>query len=475
MEKPPRDARYARLEERDVQHFRSIVADPQASVVTDPDALAPLNEDWLHKYRGYSKLGLQPRTVEEVARILKYCNERRLAVVPQGGNTGLVGGSVPVHDEIILSMSKMNKVLSFDPVSGVLTCEAGCVLQTLDEYLEQNGFTMPLDLGAKGSCHIGGNVATNAGGVRFLRYGSLHGNVLGLQVVLPDGTILDSLNGLRKDNTGYDLKQLFIGSEGSLGVITAVSLLTPARPKSVNVAVLSVPSFEAVQKAFVEVKQDLGEILSAFEFWDRQSMELEMQQLPHIRDPLSSPSPFYILVETHGSNEAHDTEKLNGFLERAMGEGLVTDGTVAQDTTQFRALWNIRESFAEAGSKAGFNYKYDLSIPINKMYDLATEVRERLGNKAQTIAYGHVGDSNLHLNMVTPKYDAEVHGLIEPFVYEWTSKQGGSISAEHGLGLMKRDCLHYSKPEQAIRYMRVIKETFDPQLILNPYKVIPLQ
>ncbi|PNJ10547.1 D2HGDH isoform 4 [Pongo abelii] len=232
---PVRRLPFSTVSKQDLAAFERIVP---GGVVTDPEALQAPNVDWLRTLRGCSKVLLRPRTSEEVSHILRHCHERNLAVNPQGGNTGMVGGSVPVFDEIILSTARMNRVLSFHSVSGILVCQAGCILEELSRYVEERDFIMPLDLGAKGSCHIGGNVATNAGGLRFLRYGSLHGTVLGLEVVLADGTVLDCLTSLRKDNTGYDLKQLFIGSEGTLGIITAVSILCPPKPRAVNVAFL---------------------------------------------------------------------------------------------------------------------------------------------------------------------------------------------------------------------------------------------
>src|SRR6201996_495710 len=239
----------------------STVAD---AATADAAELAGFNSDWMRKYTGKSSLVLRPRTPEQVSRILAHCNERKLAVVPQGGNTGLVGGSVPVFDEIVISAQRMNGIRSFDPVTGVLVAEAGLVLEVADAYLKERGYIFPLDLGAKGSCQIGGNVSTNAGGLRLLRYGSLHGTVLGVEAVLADGTLVDDLSKLRKNNTGYDLKQLFIGAEGTLGIITGISILCPQRSKAVNVAFLGLESYEKVQEAFKAAKGQLSEILSAF-------------------------------------------------------------------------------------------------------------------------------------------------------------------------------------------------------------------
>ncbi|XP_064577094.1 D-2-hydroxyglutarate dehydrogenase, mitochondrial isoform X4 [Zonotrichia leucophrys gambelii] len=441
----------------------------------------------------------------------------------------------------------MNQIISFDKVSGILVCQAGCVLESLSEYLEEQGFIMPLDLGAKGSCHIGGNVATNAGGLRLLRYGSLRGTVLGLQVVrrvpgssllvsssavllpapvtvqhtatflsrlplfslvgssekgqhvfmrvacycccsfqlpdfqclltevkkvLADGSALDCLTSLRKDNTGYDLKQLFIGSEGTLGVITAVSILCPQRPKAVNVAFLGCQSFAKVLETFTTCRAMLGEILSAYEFMDEKCMELVETHLK-----LSSPvadSPFYVLIETSGSNSTHDEEKLHNFLEQAMASGLVTDGTVATDEKKIKVLWSLRERITEALTHEGYVYKYDISLPVGKLYDLVTDMRARLGQSAKNVVgYGHLGDGNLHLNITAESYSHSLLEAIEPFVYEWTARCSGSISAEHGLGFKKRHFIHYSKPHEAVLLMQQFKAMLDPKGILNPYKTLP--
>ncbi|XP_045414721.1 D-2-hydroxyglutarate dehydrogenase, mitochondrial isoform X3 [Lemur catta] len=357
-------------------------------------------------------------------------------------------------------------------VRGTLVCQAGCVLEQLSRHVEERGFVMPLDLGAKGSCHIGGNVATNAGGLRFLRYGSLHGTVLGLEVVLADGTVLNCLTSLRKDNTGYDLKQLFIGSEGTLGVITAVSILCPPKPKAVSVAFLGCPSFAEVLRTFCTCKGMLGEILSAFEFMDAECMQLVGRHL-HLARPVQE-SPFYVLIETSGSHAGHDAEKLGSFLEHALGSGLVTDGTLATDQRRVKMLWALRERITEALSLDGYVYKYDLSLPVERLYDLVTSLRARLGPRAKhVVGYGHLGDGNLHLNVTAEAFSEPLLAALEPHVYEWTAAQRGSVSAEHGVGFKKRDALGYSKPPTALRLMCQLKALLDPKGILNPYKTLP--
>ncbi|XP_065529845.1 D-2-hydroxyglutarate dehydrogenase, mitochondrial isoform X2 [Lathamus discolor] len=390
---------FSRVSDGDVAFFEQIMP---GRVITNAEELKPFNVDWLKSVRGCSKLMLKPQTTAEVSQVLRYCYERNLAVNPQGGNTGLVGGSVPVFDEIILSTVLMNRITSFDKVSGILVCQAGCILEKLNEYLEEQGFIMPLDLGAKGSCHIGGNVATNAGGLRLLRYGSLRGTVLGLEVV----------------------------------------------------------------------RAMLGEILSAYEFMDEKCMELVERHLK-----LTSPvrdSPFYVLIETSGSNSTHDEEKLNNFLEQAMTSGLVTDGTVATDEKKIKTLWSLRERITEALTHDGCVYKYDISLPVGKLYDLVTDTRARLGPSAKSVVgYGHLGDGNLHLNVTAESYSHSLLDAIEPFVYEWTARYNGSISAEHGLGFKKKQFIQYSKPKEAIHLMQHFKAMLDPKGILNPYKMLP--
>ncbi|XP_053565857.1 D-2-hydroxyglutarate dehydrogenase, mitochondrial isoform X1 [Bombina bombina] len=369
-------------------------------------------------------------------------------------------------------MALMDQVTSFDKVSGVLVCQSGCILESLNQYLESRGYIMPLDLGAKGSCHIGGNLATNAGGLRLLRYGSLRGTVLGLEVVLPDGSIMDCLSSLRKDNTGYDLKQLFIGSEGTLGIITAVSIICPRKPSAVNVALLGCEDFTRVLQVFTLCRDHLGEILSAYEFMDSESMRVVQTHLK-LNNPLQD-NAFYVLIETSGSNASHDEDKLTAFLSNALDSGLVTEGTVATDQSKIKSLWALRERITEALSHDGYVYKYDLSMPVEKIYDLVEETRARLGTSAQrVVGYGHLGDGNVHLNVTAERHSDSLLAAIEPFVYEWTAQHRGSISAEHGLGFKKRDHIHYSKSKEAVQLMQRIKHMLDPKGIMNPYKTIP--
>ena len=436
------------------------------------DDIEPFNSDWMRKFRGHAQVVLKPSTTEEVSKILKYCNDNMLAVVPQGGNTGLVGGSVPVFDEIVINMQKMNNIRSFDDVSGILVADAGVVLEVADNYLAEREHIFPLDLGAKGSCMIGGNVSTNAGGLRLLRYGSLHGTVLGVEAVLPDGTVVDDLSTLRKNNTGYDLKQLFIGSEGTIGIITAISIQCPRRSPAVNVAYFGLESYEHAQKAFRAAKGHLGEILSAFEMMDGRSQKI-LKEVAGTKLPLEGDYPFYCLVETSGSNSDHDSEKLQNFLEHVMESEIVADGVLAESQTQVADLWACRERITECLGHWGGVYKYDLSLPIAQMYELVEVIRERMAEKGllgegdeypvvDVIGYGHMGDANLHLNIPVRRFDKNVEKALEPYLYEWTSKRNGSISAEHGLGVTKKPYIGYSRSETMIKLMKQIKNLYDP-------------
>lgn len=413
-----------------MKQFAAVLSTPKTSLlstipsednewnVVDKSELDVFNSDWMGKYIGGSACVVRPKSTEEVAKIMRICYDNNIAVVPQGGNTGLVGGGVPVHDEVVINLSALNKIREFDATAGTLVCDAGCILESLDEYVAKEGYMMPLDLGAKGSCHIGGNVATNAGGLRFLRYGSLHGSVLGLEVVLPNGEILPGLETLRKDNTGLDLKQLFIGSEGTLGIITGVSIATPRRPSATNVALFGVESFDAVQKAFQMVRKACGEILSAFEFVDQESYNIvQTCSTRNLRDPFEQRYPMYVLIETSGSNKDHDDEKLQALLEHLLESEVIVDGVVAQDETQIKAFWALREAVPEALAHHGRVYKYDISMPISKMYELVEDLRHRMvekglmpalntpGRVKSVCGYGHVGDGTSdYTNNRQPSY-----------------------------------------------------------------------
>ncbi|KAJ1989168.1 D-lactate ferricytochrome c oxidoreductase [Dimargaris cristalligena] len=496
-----RNPQFKSLDWTDVQAFRTILPSPggvltsirdptnpdattssssSASVSADQldsqEALQAYNTDWLKLYRGQAPVVLFPETTAHVAAILRYCQEHRLAVVPQGGNTCVTGASVPVFDELILNLAKLNRVRQFDPVGGVLVSDAGCILQNLEAYVEPRGFTMPLDLAAKGSCQIGGNVATNAGGVHFLKYGSLHGSVLGLEVVLPSGEVMDLLSTLRKDSTGYDLKQLFIGAEGTLGVITGVALQTaPFLPSKVAV-LLGLNSYKQALDTYALAQKHIYQNLSAFEFWDRECFNYLLESGANApSEPFASTYPYYILVESSSSDEDQNQESLSKFLDILLQNKLMGDGTISFDQSQFNRLWAYRESIPSAVLRHP-SLAYDLTLDYPHFYQVVEVLRDRLrqmglydgykgrGNVQAIAGLGHFGDAK--------DLNKEVFEAVEPFIYEWAAERGGSISAEHGLGILKAPYLHYTRSEVVIRTMRQIKTVFDPHGIMNPYKVL---
>lgn len=468
----------------DVKHFRSFLDDDEVLEAPkgDDEALVSFNQDWMNKYRGQSNLVLLPKSTEKVSKIMKYCNEQKLAVVPQGGNTDLVGASVPVFDEIILSLKQMNKIREFDPVSGAFKCDAGVVMKDAHQFLRDNDHIFPLDLPSRNACQVGGVVSTNAGGLNLLRYGSLHGNVLGLEVVLPNGEIISNIDALRKDNTGYDLKQLFIGAEGTIGVITGVSILAAAKPKAFNNVFIGLESFDVVQTLFVKAKKELSEILSAFEFMDKGSIKCTIEYLKDMPFLLKNEHNFYVLIETSGSNQDHDSEKLNTFIQSALDEKLISEAKVSANMDEYNTIWTWRKSVPPACNSYGGMYKYDMSLKLKDLYSVSEAVTKRLdaagliGDAPKpivaSVGYGHVGDGNIHLNIAVREFTKQIEDLLEPFVYEYIQSKKGSISAEHGVGFHKHGHLHYCRSEIEIRFMKEIKKHYDPNAILNPYKYV---
>lgn len=335
--------------QKDVQALRSRMDNRQSSVITDVELLKQHNIDWTQHYQGKSSVLCRPKNTNEVSSILSYCNEEKIGIVPQAGNTGVVGSAIPMEDEIILSLQDLDQIESFDDINGILTCESGCILQKLQETVSGWDHLVPIDLGSKGSCMIGGNISTNAGGSYYFRFGSIHANIIGLEVVLANGSILDLMNINRKDNTGYDLKHLFVGAEGTLGVITKIAMSCPRLPIAKNAAFLACDSFKAVERTLSLAKQELGETLGAFEFMDKEVLDIvaKEKQIPVNRSTGASQHDdgdddagnyhFCILVETLGANNTHDEEKMASFLEKAMESNDVIDGVLAQDLKQVRS------------------------------------------------------------------------------------------------------------------------------------------
>ncbi|CCC71326.1 hypothetical protein NCAS_0H00160 [Naumovozyma castellii] len=470
------------LDADDLKFFQTFLDNDELIHSSIAEETASFNQDWMKKYRGQSNLILLPKSTEKVSQILKYCNENKLAVVPQGGNTDLVGASVPVFDEIILSLRNMNKIRDFNHVSGTFKCDAGVVMRDAHKFLHDHDHIFPLDLPSRNNCQVGGVVSTNAGGLNLLRYGSLHGNVLGLEVVLPNGEVISNINALRKDNTGYDLKQLFIGAEGTIGVITGVSILAAAKPKALNAIFIGIDSFDTVQNLFLKAKNELSEILSAFEFMDRGSIECTIEYLKDMPFPLKNQHNFYVLIETSGSMKKHDDEKLEAFLSSALETKLISEGNLAKNEEEYNALWTWRKSVPPACNSYGGMYKYDMSLELKDLYSVSEAVTKRLNAAGligdapkpvvKSVGYGHVGDGNIHLNIAVREFTKEIENLLEPFVYEYIASKRGSISAEHGVGFHKKGHLHYSRSDIEIRFMKDIRKHYDPNGILNPYKYV---
>ena len=445
---------------------------------------------------------VRPASTAHVSRILEYCHHHNIGVVPQAGNTGLVGGSVGMDHEIIVSLERMHQIHGFvgppgSSNNGMLRAQAGCILQDLQDFAARQGYMVPVDLGAKGTCQIGGNVSTNAGGSYYYRYGSLHATVLGLEVVLPNGSILNlgyEPTCHLKDNTGYDLKHLFIGAEGTLGIITNVAILCPRLPPSKAAAFLACEDYASVCKTLDLAKSELGEILAAFEFMDEHVLNMVQQQQQQQSStsgvlPLDRIYPYSILVETHGSNEDHDQEKMQAFVEKAMAEGMVVDGALAQNLGQVEQFWATREACNPSVASQGYVYKYDVSLAVDEFSDFADEVRSSLQQQlsstsptASTTAppivtnWGHVMDGNLHLNVVVPgvfERDNDLYQRIENVVVDGIIQRSGSISAEHGLGQYKNKHMTRIKDPATLATMGAVKDLFDPNGIMNPGKYLP--
>jgi FAD/FMN-containing dehydrogenase len=460
----------------DIEFFQST----GAKVLTDN--LEEFTVDWTKKWNSPStSVVVQPYHTNQVAQVLQHCNRHKIGVVCQSGNTGLVGGGIPKSNEIIISMKNMKKIYNFNEVSGILQCDAGCVLQTLQDHVAQFHHRMPLDLGAKGSCLIGGNVATNAGGQYYYRYGSIAANLLGLEVVLPDGRIMNWNFGsdIFKDNTGYKLPQLFVGSEGTLGIITGVSIL--CRPALTNqlTAFLACESFDNVLEAMALAKVKVGEILAAFEWMDGHVVEIVSQHLNE-EIPLQTDVgyyPNYLLVETHGSCPEHDQSKMEDFLEVITEKSIIADGLLAQDMKHSNAFWRIRESANPAMAAAGFTYKYDVSLPGSRFDEFIKAIEVQLnGLDVTTCGWGHLLDGNLHFNVIKKEFfyeEKSIREKLEPFLFEAVKNSGGSVSAEHGIGQAKRSLMPSIKDMDTIDLMRSLKQMFDPYGILNPGKLIP--
>jgi len=451
--------------------------------LVDAAETKPYETDWRDQYHGRAAAVVRPVSTDEVARVVTLLAELRIPIVPQGGNTSLCGASVPDGSgtQVIVNLSRMNRVRAVDTDNNTMTVEAGCILATLQETAEKHGRLFPLSLGAQGSCEIGGNLSTNAGGTGVVRYGNTRELVLGLEVVLPDGRVWDGLRGLRKDSTGYDLKHLFVGAEGTLGIITAAVLKLFPLPRSFATAMVAVESPAAAVSLLTHLKAACGERITGFELIGRVVFDMVIRHIPGSRDPLPQPSPWYVLVELSDSTEGR---VLDTLLEEALGAaaeaGIITDAAVAASETQRGDFWKLRENVTEAQKLDGVSIKHDVSVPVSLVPQLIERAGEALAAKfpdIRIVAFGHVGDGNIHYNCSkSARQEAqeffaqapEVNGVV----YEVVSALGGSISAEHGLGQLKREEITHYKSAIELDLMRSIKRTLDPHGIMNPGKVL---
>ena len=458
--------------------FAAIVGEKYA--ITDPQAQTPYVVEMRDLYRGHTPMVLRPGTVAEVSQILKLANETSTPIVPQGGNTGLVGGQIAFNNEIVLSLTRLDRVREVDPGSNTLTCEAGVTLQRAREAAAAVDRLYPQLLPSEGSCTIGGNLSTNAGGTAALAYGVARSHVLGVEVVLADGRILDNLNKLKKDNTGYDLKNLFVGAEGTLGVITAAVLRLVPRPRAVETAFLGLPSAQAALDLFAIANDRAAGGVTSFELMTRLGIEMVLRHAAGCRDPLQKPYPWYVLLELSSQSKTGLRELLEEILTEGLNRSLVLDAAIADSLEQAKAFWRLREMFGEVQRHEGGSIKHDVSVPVAAVPDFIAEANAAVAAllpEARPVPFGHVGDGNIHYNVSQPVGADRAEFLarwneVNAAVFTVVKKFGGSISAEHGVGVMKRDLLPSVKDPVALDLMRKIKHLLDPNNILNPGKVL---
>jgi len=458
--------------------FIAIVGDKHA--ITDPQAQAPYLLEMRDMFHGHTPVVLRPGSVAEVADILKLANETSTPVVPQGGNTGLVGGQIAQHGEIVLSLNRLDRIREVDPVSNTMTCEAGVTLQRAREAAEQVDRLYPQLLPSEGTCTIGGNLSTNAGGTAALAHGIARSHALGIEVVLADGRVLHNLNKLKKDNTGYDLKNLFIGAEGTLGVITAAVLRLVPRPRAVETAFVGVPSPEAALDLLGLATERTAGGVTSFEMMLRLGIELVLRHGAGCRDPLPEKHPWYVLIELSSQARSGLRAVMEEILAEGLERGLIEDATIADSLEQGKMFWRIRELFGEVQRHEGGSIKHDISVPVAAVPAFINEASAaviKLIPGSRPLPFGHLGDGNIHYNVAQPVGADKADFLnrwdeVNAVVFDVVAKHGGSISAEHGIGVIKRDLLPKVKDPVAFELMRTLKRTLDPKGILNPGEVL---
>lgn len=452
-------------------------------VLVDDKDIAPYVTDWRGRYHGRARCVLRPGSTEEVAALVRECARAGVPMVPQGGNTGLVGGGVPRESghEVVISLSRLNRVRAVDPDNNTITVEAGCTLAAVHAAAQEVGRLFPLSLAAEGSCQIGGNLSSNAGGVQVLRYGNTRELTLGLEVVLPSGEVWSGLRGLRKDNTGYDLKHLFIGAEGTLGIITAAVLKLFPLPRARCVAWLALSEAEEAIRLLGELRASCGEGLTAFEIIARPALELVLRHLPGSADPLGVLAPWYLLAElSDPSADADLSARFEAGLMPAMERGAVLDAVLSSSEAQAQALWALRENISEAQRIEGISIKHDIAVPVSAIPRFLSRADATLREAfpgVRIVAFGHVGDGNLHYNLSKPVSQENAGFIAETpavnrIVHDIVAELGGSISAEHGLGQLKREEIRRYKSALELEMMQAIKHALDPRGLMNPGKLI---
>ena len=441
----------------------------------DPDRLAPKLREWRDRWRGSTPLLLLPRSTQQVSEIVRHCAAHRIAVTPQGGNTGLVGGQIPAG-EVLLSTERLRAVREVAPLDDVIVVEAGVALATVQDAARDAGRVFPLSLASEGSATIGGLISTNAGGTAVLRYGTMRDLVLGIEAVLPDGEMFSGLKRLRKDNTGYDLKQLLIGGEGTLGVITAAALKLFPILRSRAVAMVGLASPLAALQLLARAKAESGGAVEAFELISRRGVELAIRNIPDVRDPLERPYPWIALIEIAGGEEGQAEAAMERLLGASLEDGLIQDAALAQNQAQAKAFWRLREEQSAAQKPEGVTWKHDVSVPVScvpEFLALAEAAALALAPDARIVAFGHVGDGNIHYDVLQPRgADGAAHAALRAegsqHIHDIVDRLGGSISAEHGLGVMKSaEALRYKDPA-TVELMRRVRAAFDPHRIMNP-------